>query len=110
MNEFDLLQDKLGDNVLKDVELAQFTTFRIGGPAKFFYRASSPRQFVRAYDTAAKNRVNYFILGGGSNVLFADEGFRGLVVKDDCCEYIVDGELISSQSGVWLDDLVDIAT
>ncbi|MCP4580022.1 MAG: UDP-N-acetylmuramate dehydrogenase, partial [candidate division Zixibacteria bacterium] len=47
---------------------------------------------------------------GGSNVLFADEGFRGLVVKDDCCEYIVDGELISSQSGVWLDDLVDIAT
>jgi len=50
-----------------------------------------------------------FVLGGGSNILFADEGFDGLVVKDECREYVVVGDIISAQSGVFLDQLVDIA-
>lgn len=109
MDKYDLLKDKLGNDVRRDVELAQFTTFRIGGPAKFFYEAKNPQQLLFAYDTAIKEGLVFFILGGGSNILFADEGFDGLVIKDSCRDIVVDGNTITTQSGVWLDNLVNTA-
>jgi len=108
VNKYDLLQDKLGNDVRRDVELAPFTTFRIGGPAKYFFKATSPQALLAAYDTAANEGIKFLILGGGSNILFADEGFDGLIIKDACTDIIVDGSAITVQSGVWLDHLVDI--
>lgn len=64
---------------------------------------------MAAYNAAAAGGINCFILGGGSNVLFPDEGYDGLVIKDECCDYIVEKDVISAQSGVVLDKLVDIA-
>jgi UDP-N-acetylmuramate dehydrogenase len=109
VDKYDLLQDKLGNDVRRDVALAPFTTFRIGGPAKYFYEAKSPQQLLFAYDTAIKEGLKFFILGGGSNILFADEGYDGLVIKDSCRDVVVDGNTISTQSGVWLDSLVNTA-
>lgn len=109
MDKYDLLQDKLGNDVRRDIALAQFTTFRIGGPAKYFYETEKPQQLLFAYDTAIKEGLKFFILGGGSNILFADEGFDGLVIKDSCRDIVIDGNTISTQSGVWLDNLVNTA-
>ena len=109
MNKYDLLQDKLGNDVRRDVELAPFTTFRIGGPAKYFFKATTPQQLLTAYDTAVGEGLKFFVLGGGSNILFADEGFDGLIIRDTCDDIIVDGSTITVQSGLWLDHLVDIA-
>ncbi len=63
------------------VPLAEFTTFKIGGQARFFIEAESEDEIIEALNFAEENALKTFILGGGSNVLIADEGFDGLVVK-----------------------------
>jgi UDP-N-acetylmuramate dehydrogenase len=110
MNDFVLLQDNFGDNLKCDVILAPYTTFNIGGPAQYFYNATNPQYLIRAYDLAVKSDIRFFILGGGSNVLFADEGFAGLIIRDGTSEALIDGDTITAQSGVSYDRLVDIAT
>ncbi|MDQ2747261.1 MAG: UDP-N-acetylmuramate dehydrogenase [Acidobacteriota bacterium] len=65
----------------KNVPLAQLTTLKIGGAAKLFVRITSENQIAEVINFAEKNRLKIFILGGGSNVLIADEGFDGLVLQ-----------------------------
>ncbi len=60
--------------------LAPFTTFGIGGPADLFYNLTDIAEFERLIQTARELKIPFFILGGGSNTIFADEGFRGLVI------------------------------
>jgi UDP-N-acetylmuramate dehydrogenase len=60
--------------------LAPFTTFGIGGPARFFVEAQSESDIVEASGWAHQHKVPLFVLGGGSNVLIADAGFNGLVL------------------------------
>ena len=66
----------------KDVPLAPLTTFRIGGNAAYFVRVKSAEELKAARLFATqKAGLPVFVLGGGSNVLIADEGFPGLVIK-----------------------------
>lgn len=65
----------------KNIILAPLTTFQIGGPADYFYEAESEKDILRALREAKKKFLPIFILGGGSNILFSDRGFRGLVLK-----------------------------
>ncbi len=67
----------------ENVPLAPFTTFRIGGAARFFVRAKSVEEVVEAFDFAKKNNLKIFVLGGGSNILVSDAGFDGLVIKNE---------------------------
>lgn len=80
MNIFDEVKDKLDGVVEENVTLAPYTTFKIGGPAKYFYAAKDDLDFVEILSAATKLKVPYFILGGGSNVLVSDYGFDGLVI------------------------------
>ena len=63
------------------VPLKSFTTFHIGGPARFFISVRSTEEIFEAVREAKKRHLQFFILGGGSNVLVPDEGFNGLVIK-----------------------------
>ena len=65
----------------KNVSLAELTTLKIGGRAVFFAFAESETEVVEALQFANQNKLKVFILGGGSNVLIADEGFDGLVLQ-----------------------------
>lgn len=65
----------------KDIELAQYTTFKIGGKADYFYRAKSVDDLIESIKSAKEKNLPFFILGSGSNLLVSDEGFRGLVIK-----------------------------
>ena len=65
----------------RDVPLADLTTLKIGGKARLFVRAESETQIVEAFNFAEENEFELFVLGGGSNVLIADEGFDGLVLQ-----------------------------
>src|SRR6516225_248639 len=60
--------------------LAPFTTFGIGGPARWFLEAQSEADILEATAWAHERKVPLFVLGGGSNVLIADAGFNGLVL------------------------------
>lgn len=67
--------------VLEYEPLAPYTAWRIGGPARFFVQAASAADVHAALDWANQRDVSVFLLGGGSNVLIADTGFDGLVVR-----------------------------
>ena len=60
--------------------LARYTTFKIGGPAALFARPADARQLEAALTACKKSDVRYYLLGQGSNTLFADEGFDGAVI------------------------------
>jgi len=65
----------------QNVFLSNFSSYRIGGPAKYFFEAKNFTELQEAFKEAEKIGVKVFILGGGTNILFPDEGFDGLVVK-----------------------------
>ena len=68
-------------NLKKNVPLRNYTTFKIGGKARYFFVAKKKEDVKNAIEFAKKKRIPFFILGEGSNVLFPDEGFRGIVIK-----------------------------
>ncbi len=61
--------------------LAPFTTFGIGGPARWFVEAASEDELVEATGWARERGLALFVLGGGSNLLVSDAGFDGLVLR-----------------------------
>ena len=67
--------------IREHVPLAPFTTFGIGGPARYFAEATSEAEVIEGVDFAHSRQHPLFILGGGSNLLVADAGFPGLVLK-----------------------------
>ena len=78
------LEGTLGPGrVERAVPLAPLTTFRIGGPADFFVRATTADQLAAAVTAARALDVPYFLLGSGANILVGDRGFRGLVIHSD---------------------------
>lgn len=62
------------------VPLAPYTTFRIGGPARFFAEVTTEAELVDAVRFAQERSLRIFTLGGGSNLLVSDSGFDGLVI------------------------------
>jgi UDP-N-acetylmuramate dehydrogenase len=76
------LRRVLGDRLLTQEPLKHHTTFRIGGPADFYFAARTPDELVAALAIAREAAVPAFLLGGGSNLLVSDQGFRGLVVRN----------------------------
>ena len=66
---------------LEYVPLAPYTTFRIGGPARYFVEAASESEIVEGVEFAHSRSLPLFVLGGGSNLLVSDEGFPGLVLR-----------------------------
>jgi UDP-N-acetylmuramate dehydrogenase len=67
--------------IKEKIPLKEYTTFKIGGPARYFFVAKSKEDLKNAILWAKKKKLPFFILGGGSNVLFSDKGFKGLVIK-----------------------------
>ncbi len=67
--------------IQQNIPLAPFTTFRIGGPAKFFCAVKNETELLEALDFAKEKKLKIFTLSGGSNILISDNGFDGLVIK-----------------------------
>jgi len=67
--------------ISQKVSLKKYSTFKIGGPAKFFAEPKSIADIRELLAFCKKNKEKFFILGNGSNVLFSDKGFDGLVIK-----------------------------
>lgn len=67
--------------IREQVMLSEHTTFRLGGPARFLVSISSLDELREAIVWAREHSVPHLMLGGGSNVVFPDEGFEGLVIQ-----------------------------
>ncbi len=67
--------------VENNVSLADYTTFKIGGKAKYFFEATTKEDIVKAIKAAKKCDLPFFILSRGSNLLISDQGYQGLMIK-----------------------------
>ena len=107
------LQDALGpERVLRNVSLAPLTTFRIGGPAAIYYKATSADELVLALRTAKTLNLPFFLLGKGANILIGDGGFAGLVIHDqaDAITAHADTQQVWAESGATVfPDLIEAA-
>jgi len=97
-------------NIKENVPLSDYTTFHVGGPARFFCIVNEVSELKEACYFAKDGKLPIFVLGGGSNVLIADEGFSGLVIKNEIkgIDWIDQNEAVEVVSGAgenW-DDLV----
>ena len=91
----------------KNVTLAPYTTFRIGGPADLFYTATSADDLAAAILAARDAGLPYFVLGLGANILMGDGGFRGLVIRNTAAARgWSDGGILRAESGAIMQDLV----
>jgi UDP-N-acetylmuramate dehydrogenase len=77
----DDLRAAFGDRVRTDAALAPFTTFKVGGPADWLVELSAPEDVRRVLEVGRQAGVAVTIIGGGSNLLVADVGVRGIVVR-----------------------------
>ncbi len=119
------LEKLLGKKVETNEPLAKYTTFKIGGAAKYFFIAKNNEDLVRAITFAKKLKISTYILAGCSNVLVADSGFDGLVILNQAKDVIISakgaapaggqgsasggkkGNKVVADAGVWLMDLVN---
>ncbi len=67
--------------IQENVPLAPLTTLGVGGPARYFVEAHSETEVINAVEFARSRELGLFVLGGGSNLVVADTGFSGLVLK-----------------------------
>jgi UDP-N-acetylmuramate dehydrogenase len=81
--------------------LREYTTFKIGGEAKYFFRAKSIEDVREAVGFAHENSFPIFVLGGGSNLLVSDLGFQGVVIKNEILglEFIEEGDFVLAKAG-----------
>ena len=70
----------LGSLARRQVPLAPLTTYRVGGPAALFVEADSPADLARVGEAARASEVPVLVVGRGSNLLVADNGFPGLAI------------------------------
>ncbi|HDQ22502.1 MAG TPA: UDP-N-acetylmuramate dehydrogenase [Candidatus Uhrbacteria bacterium] len=102
------LEQYLDQKIQTNVPLAPYTTFKIGGPAKYFFIAKNNEDLVRLSTFAKKLKIQTYVLSGCSNVLAADSGFDGLIILNKAKDIVFKKDnRVVADAGVWLMDLVD---
>ncbi|WP_165171140.1 UDP-N-acetylmuramate dehydrogenase [Adlercreutzia sp. ZJ242] len=76
-----LVDERFDGDIYAHEPMARHTTYRIGGPARFYVRAGSIGALTRLVDVCEKEGVPWVVVGRGSNLLVADEGFPGVVIS-----------------------------
>lgn len=95
------LEARLGaDRIERQVPLAPYTTFRIGGPADLLYRARTAEELADAVVAARELDVPHFVLGAGANILIGDGGVRGLVIRNEARATTFTDARVLAESGV----------
>ena len=91
--------------ILKNIRLAPYTGFKIGGPAKFFCVVKQYEELLEALEFSHQKNLNYFILGSGTNILVPDLGFSGVVIKNQIRNKSFEDGLLIASTGITLAEL-----
>ena len=72
---------KFEDNFSQNVNLSKYSWFNLGGNAEYFYKAKDKNELIEFLRETRKNNLKTIIIGAGSNILFRDNGIKGVVIK-----------------------------
>jgi len=100
--------------LLENILLAPYTTLGVGGPARWFVETADEREMLAAVEFARAQDMPWFVLGGGSNLLVADDGFPGVVLRVSSAEAPTFEEAggvaqLTASAGVEWDGIVSLA-
>lgn len=90
-------------------KLARHTTFKIGGPANYFVVVEERKKLFGLLDYLNGEGIDYFILGGGSNLLLPDDGLESVVIQIKFGRIDCEGEMIEAEAGALLSQLVALS-
>ena len=101
------LREVAADRLQRDAPLAPLTTFKVGGTADWLVQARTQEEISALLAAARAEQIPVTVLGGGSNVLIADDGLRGLVIRVHGGDVVqLDGTRIRADAGVTINGLV----
>ena len=89
--------------------LSRYTRFAIGGPADIYAETSDVEAFIAAMAIARESGLDYVVIGGGTNLIVSDVGFRGIVLRFVAERLMAAGDRVVSDAGAVLQDLVDFS-
>mgnify|MGYP006273226183 FL=1 len=111
MKNVDLMQNLNqieGLRLIKDQPLCEYTSFEVGGPARLFLIPKNPAAAQKSFQLINKNNLACLILGAGSNLVVADQGFDGAVLyTGELTNVEIDNTTLKAQVGVALSDLAE---
>jgi UDP-N-acetylmuramate dehydrogenase len=90
-------------------DLKNLTTLSIGGPAQEILQVQTTEDLISAASKLSREKINYLVVGGGSNLLVSDEGFPGTIVLNKTTGIKKEGDSLTVKSGTLLQELVDFA-
>lgn len=93
----------------ENIPLSKFTSFHVGGPARYFAHVTSADEAREAVVFAQEKNLPFFVLGKGSNTLFPDNGYPGVIVYMANRTVRIDGTTVIADSGVFMRPLVNKA-
>lgn len=91
----------------RDYPLSRLTTIGVGGPADRVAFCRSAYEIKEAVEICRSQGLDYFVLGGGSNVLAADDGYRGMIILNQIEDFSIDGEVVTCGAGLSLHTAVE---
>src|SRR5262249_46558814 len=95
--------------VLTGAPLSHYTRFAIGGPADVYAETTSVEAFIAALSAARSSGMETMVIGGGTNLIVSDEGFRGIVLRFRGERLFAANQRIIADAGAVLQDLVDFS-
>jgi len=101
-------------NITENIKISDLTTFRTGGNARFFCEVFNDEEIKSAIEFSREKNTPLFIFGNGSNLLFSDKDFDGLLIKVSMKGIKIESEglnfsIISASSGETFDDLINFS-
>jgi UDP-N-acetylmuramate dehydrogenase len=96
-------------HVRTNQSVAKFTTFQIGGIAQFLIEVTETQKLIEVLNFLTGEGINWFILGGCSNVLWQDEDYEGVVIKVQTSGIKVLDQVIEAEAGVPLSLVMNVA-
>jgi UDP-N-acetylmuramate dehydrogenase len=95
--------------VSMDVPLSRYTRFGIGGPADLYAETGSVEAFIAALAAARSSGIPTMVMGGGTNLVVSDRGFRGIVLRYRGDRLMAEGRRVMADAGAVFEDLVNFA-
>jgi UDP-N-acetylmuramate dehydrogenase len=95
--------------VTANAPLAPHTRFGLGGPADIYAETAGVESFVEALSVARSSGLPYTVIGGGTNLVVSDEGFRGIVLKFTASSIRREGDGLVADAGAELQRVIDFA-
>ena len=93
----------------ENIPIIEFTSYKIGGPARYFFEARNLDELGDALREARTRNLEIFILGGGTNLLMSDKGFDGLILKPKFGGVEIFGNKVRAGAGVLMSELLEFS-